>query len=178
MHTCCTAIQISFASLESKVANLRNFGIQICVFPQDSNPACGWKDSTCIDNAFNTSDKRKKVLVCPEDLRCNMCASPSASAGTNGGWEMGLHNSQLALLARGDLVRRRRLRVIAASHGYDLRIDQRARAHALQPVHDDALAGIQAIRDHAQAIDEHAERHLAISGLVVIADQHHVFLVL
>src|SRR5206468_2222375 len=82
MHTCCTAIQISFASLESKVANLRNFGIQICVSPQDSNPACGWKDSTCIENAFNTSDKRKKVLVCHEDLRCNMCASPSAKAGT------------------------------------------------------------------------------------------------
>src|SRR5206468_2941885 len=84
MHTCCTAIQISFASLESKVANLRNFGIQICVSPQDSNPACGWKDSTCIENAFNTSDKRKKVLVCHEDLRCNMCASPSAEAGTQG----------------------------------------------------------------------------------------------
>src|SRR5206468_5923324 len=82
MHTCCTAIQISFASLESKVANLRNFGIQIYVSPQDSNQACGWKDSTCIENAFNTSDKRKKVLVCHEDLRCNMCASPSAFAGT------------------------------------------------------------------------------------------------
>src|SRR5262245_8635156 len=80
--------------------------------------------------------------------------------------------------ARGDLVRRRRLCVIAAGHGYDLRIDQRARAHALQPIHHDALAGIQAVRDHAQAIDEHAERHLAVGGLVVVTDHHDVFLVL
>src|SRR5262245_9681594 len=80
--------------------------------------------------------------------------------------------------ARGDVACRRRLRVIAAGHRHELRIDQRTRADALQSVHHDALAGSEAIRHQAQAVDEHAERHLAVGGLVVVADHHDVLLAL
>src|SRR5262249_20699096 len=63
-------------------------------------------------------------------------------------------------------------------HGYELRIDQRTWTDTLQSVHHDALASGKTIRHHAQAIDEHAQRHLAIGSLVVVADHHDVFLVL
>src|SRR6266550_376735 len=85
---------------------------------------------------------------------------------------------RFALSACGDVARRRRLRLIATGHGNELRRKQRAWAHALQSIHHDPLAGREAICHHAQAIDEHAERHLAVGGLVVGADHHDVFLVL
>src|SRR5215467_725521 len=84
----------------------------------------------------------------------------------------------IAELARRDFVRRWRLCVIAAGHGYELRIDQRTWTDTLQSVHHDALASGKTIRHHAQAIDEHAQRHFAIGSLVVAADHHDVFLVL
>src|SRR4051794_15558380 len=71
-----------------------------------------------------------------------------------------------------------RLRLITTGHGYELRRKQRAWAHMLQSVHHDALAGGKAIRHPAQAIDEHAERHFAVGGLVVVADHHHVLFAL
>src|SRR5262245_611267 len=63
---------------------------------------------------------------------------------------------RFTVLARRHAARWQRLRLITAGHGYELRIDQRTRADALQSVHDDALAGREAIRHHTQAVDEHA----------------------
>src|SRR3954447_7421333 len=71
-----------------------------------------------------------------------------------------------------------RLRLIAAGHGHELRRNERTRAHTLQSVHHDALAGSEAIRHHTQAIDEPAQRHFAVGGLVVVADHHDEFFVL
>src|SRR5258705_8354521 len=85
---------------------------------------------------------------------------------------------RFALSACGDVARRRRLRLIGASHGDELRRKQRAWAHTLQSVHYDSLAGSETIRHPAQAVDEDAECHLAVGGLVVGADHHDVFLVL
>src|SRR5690349_13371286 len=82
-------------------------------------------------------------------------------------------------LTRGDVACcRRSLCLIAAGHGNELRCKQRAWAHTLQSVHHDPLAGSEATRHPAHAVDEYAECHLAISSLVVVADHHHVLLVL
>src|SRR6185295_3947817 len=94
-----------------------------------------------------------------------------AYAGMNGGWVKDAS-------ARGDISRRRRLCVITAGHRDELRRKQRAWAHTLQTVHHDPLAGSEAIRHPAQAIDEYAECHFAVGSLVVVADHHDVLLVL
>src|SRR5262249_61773633 len=60
-----------------------------------------------------------------------------------------------------------------AVHADQMRRDEWARAHALQPVDDDALARLQATRDHAQAVDRRAQHDLAIFRFVVAIDHHH-----
>src|SRR6185436_6525509 len=58
----------------------------------------------------------------------------------------------------------------ARAHGDALRGDLDTGTHALQAVHDDVLAGLHAITDDAQTIDERPELHGAVLHLVVRAD--------
>src|SRR5438045_3941791 len=51
-------------------------------------------------------------------------------------------------------------------HRHRLRRHQRTGAHPLQPVDDDALAGLQAGVHDAQAVHRRAQRHLAVLRLV------------
>ncbi len=61
------------------------------------------------------------------------------------------------------------------AHRNLLRGDGDARTHALQAVHDDQLARLQAVTHDAQAIvDDGAELHRAVLDLVVRADGEHV----
>ena len=66
----------------------------------------------------------------------------------------------------------------ARAHLRDLGFDQCAGAHPLQSVDHDAVAGLQARCDDAQAIDRAAERDRAIRCAIVVADHHHELLVL
>src|SRR6185369_8574386 len=63
-------------------------------------------------------------------------------------------------------------------HAHGLRLQQRAGTHALQAVDDDTLAGLEAFGDHAQTVHRRAERHFAVLGLVVRADDEHELLAL
>src|SRR5258707_1506644 len=66
----------------------------------------------------------------------------------------------------------------ASRHRHRLGRHERAGAHALQPVHDDAFVGLQSRRHDAQPVGARAEGNLAIRGLVVGAHHHHELLVL
>ena len=55
--------------------------------------------------------------------------------------------------------RQQRLGVLARIHRDALRRDDRAGMHALQAVHDDVLAGLQAFLHDAQAVGQPADLH-------------------
>src|SRR5215216_6235094 len=63
-------------------------------------------------------------------------------------------------------------------HRHGFRRHQCTGPHALQSVDDDALAGCQAARHDAQAVDECPERHLAVGRDVALVDHDHELLVL
>src|ERR1700679_3677723 len=64
------------------------------------------------------------------------------------------------------------------THVHALRRNRESGVYALRAVHDDHIAGLEALAHHAQAVDHAAEFHLAVFDLVVGAEQQHVFLAL
>src|ERR1700727_510529 len=63
-------------------------------------------------------------------------------------------------------------------HVYALRRNRNSRLHALRAVHDDHIAGLEALAHDAHAVNHATELHLAVLDLVIRAEQQHVFLAL
>src|SRR5580692_4851933 len=63
-------------------------------------------------------------------------------------------------------------------HVYALRRNRDSRVHPLRAVHDDYIAGLEALAHDAQAVNHAAEFHLAVFDLIVGAEQQHVLLTL
>src|SRR6202042_889214 len=64
------------------------------------------------------------------------------------------------------------------AHVYALRRNRDSGVHALRAVHDDHIAGLEALAHDAHAVNHATELHLAVLDLVIRAEQQHVFLAL